>query len=54
MEGNISKSAIMDGFNRGVRSGGDTIPWLVNQQLQEDKFGLLSGARGVGIATRTD
>ena len=50
----VLQVAIMDGFNRGVRSGCDTIPWLVIQQFQEDKFGLLSGERVVGIATRTD
>ena len=44
----------MDGYNRGVRSEGDTIPWLVIQQLQEDKFGLLNGERVVGIATHKD
>ena len=47
LEGNISKTAIMDGFNWGVRSGADMIPWLVIQQLQEIKFGLLSGVRGL-------
>ena len=30
------------------------IPWLITQQFQEDKFGLLSRERVVGIATRTD
>ena len=50
----VLQVAIMDGFNRGVRSGCDTIPWLVIQQFQEDKFGLLSRERVVGIATRTD
>ena len=54
LEGNISKSAIMDGLSRGVRSGGDMIPWLITQQFQEDKFGLLSGARIVRIATHPD
>ena len=54
LEGNISKSAIMDGFNREVSSGADMIPWLITQQFQEDKLRLLSGERVVGIATHTD
>jgi len=33
LEGNISKRAIMDGLNRGVRSGGDMIPLLITQQF---------------------
>ncbi|OAX41419.1 DUF699-domain-containing protein [Rhizopogon vinicolor AM-OR11-026] len=54
LEGNISKAAIMDGLNRGLRAGGDMIPWLVSQQFQESKFALLSGARIVRIATHPD
>lgn len=54
LEGNINKNAIMDGLSRGVRSGGDMIPWLITQQFQENKFGLLSGARVVRIATHPD
>ncbi|KAK7677713.1 hypothetical protein QCA50_019265 [Cerrena zonata] len=54
LEGNISKSAIMDGLSRGFRAGGDMIPWLVSQQFQESKFALLSGARVVRIATHPD
>jgi len=54
LEGNISKSAIMDGLSRGLRAGGDMIPWLVSQQFQESKFALLSGARIVRIATHPD
>ena len=45
LEGNISKSAIMNGLNWGVRSRGGIIPWLITQQFQDNKFGLLSGAR---------
>jgi N-acetyltransferase 10 len=54
LEGNISKQAIMDGLSRGLRAGGDMIPWLVSQQFQEGKFALLSGARVVRIATHPD
>lgn len=54
LEGNISKAAIMDGLSRGLRAGGDMIPWIVAQQFQESKFGMLSGARIVRIATHPD
>ncbi|KAF8876384.1 GNAT acetyltransferase 2-domain-containing protein [Infundibulicybe gibba] len=54
LEGNISKQAIMDGLGRGLRAGGDMIPWLVSQQFQEGKFGMLSGARVVRIACHPD
>jgi N-acetyltransferase 10 len=54
LEGKISKQAIMDGLSRGLRAGGDMIPWLVSQQFQESKFALLSGARIVRIATHPD
>jgi N-acetyltransferase 10 len=54
LEGNISKQAIMDGLSRGLRAGGDMIPWLITQQFQESKFALLSGARVVRIATHPD
>ena len=54
LEGNISKRAIMDGLSRGLRAGGDMIPWLITQQFQESKFALLSGARIVRIATHPD
>ncbi|KDQ51270.1 hypothetical protein JAAARDRAFT_185315 [Jaapia argillacea MUCL 33604] len=54
LEGNISKQAILDGLSRGLRAGGDMIPWLVSQQYQENKFALLSGARVVRIATHPD
>jgi N-acetyltransferase 10 len=54
LEGNISKSAIMDGLSRGLRAGDDMIPWLISQQFQENKFALLSGARIVRIATHPD
>ncbi|KAG5643732.1 hypothetical protein DXG03_009722 [Asterophora parasitica] len=47
LEGNISKESIMEGLGRGLRAGGDMIPWLVSQQFQEGRFGMLSGARVV-------
>jgi N-acetyltransferase 10 len=54
LEGNISKDIIMDGIGRGMRAGGDMIPWLVAQQFQENRFGMLSGARVVRIACHPD
>ncbi|KAG6857245.1 hypothetical protein H0H87_007078 [Tephrocybe sp. NHM501043] len=54
LEGNISKDAIMEGLGRGLRTGGDMIPWLVSQQFQEGRFGMLSGARVVRIACHPD
>lgn len=54
LEGNISKQAILDGLSRGLRAGGDMIPWSITQQFQENKFALLSGARVVRIATHPD
>jgi N-acetyltransferase 10 len=54
LEGNISRQAILEGLGRGMRAGGDMIPWLVSQQFQETKFGTLSGARVVRIACHPD
>lgn len=54
LEGNISKGAILDGLGRGLRAGGDMIPWLVAQQFQEGRFAGMSGARVVRIATHPD
>lgn len=54
LEGNISKQVIMDSLNRGMRAGGDMIPWTISQQFQENKFANLSGARIVRIATHPD
>ena len=54
LEGSISKQVIMDNLNRGIRAGGDMIPWTISQQFQEDKFASLSGARVVRIATHPD
>lgn len=54
LEGNISKAAILEGLGRGLRAGGDMIPWLISQQFQETRFGMLSGARVVRIACHPD
>ncbi|KAG8833327.1 hypothetical protein FRC17_010859 [Serendipita sp. 399] len=54
LEGQISKEAILDSLSRGLRAGGDMIPWLVSQQFQENKFAQLSGARVVRIAVHPD
>jgi N-acetyltransferase 10 len=37
MEGLISKEAILDSLSRGLRAGGDLIPWLVSQQVSYSK-----------------
>ncbi|KAG9097136.1 hypothetical protein FRC06_007927 [Ceratobasidium sp. 370] len=54
LEGNISKGAILESLSRGIRSGGDLIPWLISQQFQDNNFAELSGARIVRIATHPD
>ncbi|KXN84178.1 UPF0202 protein KRE33 [Leucoagaricus sp. SymC.cos] len=54
LEGNISKGVILEGLGRGLRAGGDMIPWLISQQFQEVRFGMLSGARVVRIACHPD
>lgn len=54
LEGQISKEAILDGLGRGMRAGGDMIPWLIAQQFQENGFAKLSGARVVRIACHPD
>lgn len=33
LEGNISRQAVMESLNRGLRSSGDLIPWLMAQQV---------------------
>jgi N-acetyltransferase 10 len=33
LEGQISREAILDSISRGLRAGGDMIPWLVSQQV---------------------
>lgn len=54
LEGKISQEAIMEGLGRGIRAGGDMIPWLITQQFQENAFAKLSGARIVRIACHPD
>ncbi|KAF9048951.1 DUF699-domain-containing protein [Panaeolus papilionaceus] len=54
LEGKISRAAIMDGLGRGIRAGGDMIPWLIAQQFQENRFAELSGARVVRVACHPD
>jgi N-acetyltransferase 10 len=54
LEGNISKRSILEGLQRGLRAGGDLIPWLVAHQYQESKFAMMSGTRIVRIATHPD
>lgn len=54
LEGEISKDSIRKSLSRGIRAGGDLIPWLVSQQFQDDDFASLSGARVVRIATHPD
>ncbi len=36
LEGNISRQNIMSQLAKGVRSGGDLIPWLVSQQVSRN------------------
>ncbi|XP_046583155.1 RNA cytidine acetyltransferase-like [Haliotis rubra] len=54
LEGEISKSTIMNSLSRGRRAAGDLIPWTVSQQFQDHDFPGLSGARIVRIATHPD
>ncbi|PPQ68401.1 hypothetical protein CVT26_006073 [Gymnopilus dilepis] len=54
LEGQISKDAILEGLGRGIRAGGDMIPWIITQQFQESNFAKLSGARVVRIACHPD
>ena len=54
LEGQISKQKVLNDLNRGIRAGGDLIPWLVSQQFQDEEFASLSGARIVRIATHPE
>ncbi|KAF4525079.1 hypothetical protein B566_EDAN001993 [Ephemera danica] len=54
LEGQVSKSSVTDGLQRGRRAAGDLIPWTVAQQFQDQDFPQLSGARVVRIATHPD
>ncbi|KAF9071572.1 GNAT acetyltransferase 2-domain-containing protein [Rhodocollybia butyracea] len=49
-DGRISRESILSSLSRGLRAGGDLIPWLITQQYQETKFAELSGARIVRVA----
>jgi N-acetyltransferase 10 len=42
LEGNISKQAILDSLSRGLRSGGDLIPWIISQQVRTLLIGRLA------------
>ncbi|OBA26154.1 DUF699-domain-containing protein [Hanseniaspora valbyensis NRRL Y-1626] len=54
LEGEISKQSVKNSLSRGIRAGGDLIPWLISQQFQDEDFAGLSGARVVRIATNPD
>lgn len=54
LEGQISKTSILNSLAAGKRAGGDLIPWVVSQQFQDEEFAGLSGARVVRIATNPD
>lgn len=54
LEGQISKSSILNSLAAGKRAGGDLIPWVVSQQFQDEEFAGLSGARIVRIATNPE
>jgi len=54
LEGDISKSSIINSLSRGKRASGDLIPWTVSQQFNDHDFPGLSGARIVRIATHPD
>ncbi|KAK3608505.1 hypothetical protein CHS0354_010355 [Potamilus streckersoni] len=54
LEGEISKSTIMNSLSKGQRASGDLIPWTISQQFQDQDFPSLSGARIVRIATHPD
>ena len=54
LEGQISKQKVLNELNRGLRAGGDLIPWLVSQQFQDEDFAGLAAARVVRIATNPE
>ncbi|XP_028411491.1 RNA cytidine acetyltransferase-like isoform X2 [Dendronephthya gigantea] len=54
LEGEISKSSIMNSLARGKRASGDLIPWTISQQFNDYEFPSLSGGRIVRIATHPD
>ena len=54
LEGDISKSSIVNSLSRGKRASGDLIPWTVSQQFNDHDFAGLSGGRIVRIVTHPD
>ncbi|XP_068673287.1 RNA cytidine acetyltransferase-like [Montipora foliosa] len=54
LEGDISKTSIMNSLSRGKRASGDLIPWTISQQFNDHDFAGLSGGRIVRIATHPD
>lgn len=54
LEGQISKKTVLNNLSRGIRAGGDLIPWLVSQQFQDEEFAGLAGARIVRIAANPE
>ena len=54
LEGQISRESVLNSLSRGIRAGGDLIPWIVSQQFQDENFAGLSGARVVRIATNPE
>jgi N-acetyltransferase 10 len=51
LEGSLSRSSTLASLQKGVRSNGDLIPWVMTQQFQDESFSELNGARVVRIAT---
>lgn len=51
LEGEISKESIANSIRKGIRSGGDVIPWTIEEQFGERDFACKSGVRIVRIAT---
>lgn len=54
LEGNISRETVQRELQKGARSAGDLIPWIVARQFLDSDFSQLSGARIVRIATHPD
>ncbi|XP_063934411.1 RNA cytidine acetyltransferase-like [Zophobas morio] len=51
LEGQLSKTTVLESLSRGHNAAGDMIPWTLSQQFQDADFPSLSGARIVRIAT---
>ena len=54
LEGSISRATVQRELQKGARSAGDLIPWIVARQFLDSDFSQLSGARIVRIATHPD